>query len=149
MLSLNLPFYGAKIETRDGKRVIWDVIRRKYVALTPEEWVRQHFVHFLIEQKGYPSSLLGNEVKLALNGMVRRCDTVLYDRHLTPRMIIEYKAPHIQISQRVFDQISRYNLVFKADYLVVSNGVKHFCCNMDYVHQSYRFLTDVPAYCDL
>lgn len=146
MLSLNLPPYATKITVKDGKNMIWDVIRRRYVALTPEEWVRQHFVHFLIGHKGYPVSLLANEVALTLNGTSRRCDTVLYDRTLSPRMIIEYKAPHIPITQKVFDQICRYNLVFRVDYLIVSNGLSHYCCRMDYARQSYEFLTDVPEY---
>jgi hypothetical protein len=146
MFSLNLPPYGTKITLRDGKNMIWDVIRRKYVALTPEEWVRQHFVHFLIEHKGYPTSLLANEVALTLNGTSRRCDTVLYDRALSPRMIIEYKAPHVPITQKVFDQICRYNLVFHVDYLVVSNGLSHYCCRMDYANNSYQFLSEVPEY---
>ena len=149
MLSLNLPPYATKIAVRDGKNTIWDIIRRKYVALTPEEWVRQHFAHFLVEHKGYPASLLANEVALTLNGTSRRCDTVLYDRTLSPRMIIEYKAPHIPITQKVFDQISRYNLVFRVDYLIVSNGLSHYCCRMDYARQSYQFLTDVPGYSEL
>ena len=149
MLSLNLPPYATKIAVRDGKNTIWDIIRRKYVALTPEEWVRQHFVHFLVEHKGYPASLLANEVALTLNGTSRRCDTVLYDRTLSPRMIIEYKAPHIPITQKVFDQISRYNLVFRVDYLIVSNGLSHYCCRMDYARQSYQFLKDVPEYREL
>ena len=149
MLSLNLPPYATKVAVRDGKNTIWDIIRRKYVALTPEEWVRQHFVHFLVEHKGYPASLLANEVALTLNGTSRRCDTVLYDRTLSPRMIIEYKAPHIPITQKVFDQICRYNLVFRVDYFIVSNGLSHYCCRMDYAHQSYQFLTDVPEYGEL
>ena len=149
MLSLNLPPYATKVAVRDGKNTIWDIIRRKYVALTPEEWVRQHFVHFLVGHKGYPVSLLANEVALTLNGTSRRCDTVLYDRTLSPRMIIEYKAPHIPITQKVFDQICRYNLVFHVDYLIVSNGLSHYCCRMDYAHQSYQFLQDVPSYGEL
>lgn len=149
MLSLNLPPFAIKIADCDGKKSIWDVLRRKYVVLTPEEWVRQHFVHLLIEHKGYPSSLLANEVALTLNGTSRRCDTVLYDRTLSPRMIIEYKAPHIPITQKVFDQIYRYNLVFRVDYLIVSNGLTHYCCCMDYEHQSCRFLSDIPAYGEL
>lgn len=149
MLSLNLPPYATKICLRDGKKVIWDIVRRKYVALTPEEWVRQHFVNFLTGHKGYPVSLLANEVPLTLNGTSRRCDTVLYDRTLSPRMIVEYKAPHIPITQKVFDQISRYNLVFRVDYLIVSNGLTHYCCRMDYPRQTYRFLQDIPGYEEL
>lgn len=146
MLSLNLPAFDTKIATRDGKNVIFDVIRRRYVALTPEEWVRQHFVHFLIAHKGYPSALMANEVLLNLNGTKKRCDTVLYARDLSARMIVEYKAPHIEITQAVFDQIARYNIVLKVDYLVVSNGMQHYCCCLDYAKQSYTFLQDIPEY---
>lgn len=146
MLSLNLPKYEAKIERKSEKVRIWDALRRRYVTLTPEEWVRQHFIHFLIGYKHYPSALLANEITLQLNGMKRRCDTVLYDRTMTPRMIIEYKAPHIAIDQKVFDQISRYNLVLRVDYLVVSNGLQHYCCRMNYSDQSYSFLREIPEY---
>lgn len=146
MLSLNLPKYEAKFEKRGGKTQIWDVLRRRYVSLTPEEWVRQHFIHYLTIHKGYPAPLLANEVTLLLHGMKRRCDTILYDRTPAPRMILEYKAPHIAISQKVFDQISRYNLVLRVDYLIVSNGIEHYCCKMDYVNQSYSFLEQIPDY---
>lgn len=146
MLSLNLPTYDTKITARNGKNVIFDIIRRRYVALTPEEWVRQHFVHFLIAYKGYPPELMANEVLLNLNGTKKRCDTVLYKKDLSARMIIEYKAPHIEITQNVFNQITRYNIVLKVDYLIVSNGISHYCCKMDYTGQSYVFLKDIPAY---
>lgn len=146
MLSLNLPIYDTKIAARNGKKVIFDIIRRRYVALTPEEWVRQHFVHFLISHKNYPSALMANEVLLNLNGMNKRCDTVLYNKDLSPKMIIEYKAPHIEITQKVFTQISNYNLVLKVDYLIVSNGIDHYCCQMNYENQSYTFLKDIPDY---
>lgn len=149
MLSLNLPTFDAKIGVRDGKKVIFDVIRRRYVALTPEEWVRQHFVHFLIEHKGYPPTLLANEIQVTLNGTKKRCDTVLYRRNLTPQMIVEYKAPDVTITQAVFDQIMRYNMVLRVDYLVVSNGLQHYCCQMDYVRNTCRFLPDVPVYHEL
>lgn len=149
MLSLNLPVFDAKIAVRNGKKVIFDVIRRRYVALTPEEWVRQHFVHFLLTYKGYPQALMANEVQLQLNGTKKRCDTVLYWRDLTARMIIEYKAPEIEITQAVFDQITRYNMVLKVDYLVVSNGMRHYCCRMDYERNSYTFLKDIPDYSSL
>lgn len=146
MLELNLPPFEKKITKKDDKPFILDVIRRQYVALTPEEWVRQHFVHFLIEHKGYPQSLMGNEVQLKLNGMSRRCDTVVYDRSLHPRVIIEYKAPTVNITQKVFDQICRYNMVLQVDYLIVSNGLAHYCCKVDYPTRSYSFLQDIPAY---
>lgn len=149
MLSLNLPVFDAKIAVRNGKKVIFDVIRRRYVVLTPEEWVRQHFVHFLLTYKGYPQALMANEVQLQLNGTKKRCDTVLYWRDLTARMIVEYKAPEIEITQAVFDQITRYNMVLKVDYLVVSNGMRHYCCRMDYERNSYTFLKDIPDYSSL
>ena len=126
MLLLNLPEYSAKIIERDGKNVIFDPIRKKYVALTPEEWVRQNFVHYLINHKEYPLSLMANEVLIKLNGTSKRCDTVLYNRDLSARMIVEYKAPHIEITQEVFNQITRYNMALKVDYLIVSNGLMHY-----------------------
>ena len=146
MLSLNLPVFDAKVVNREGKPVIFDVIRRRYVALTPEEWVRQHFVHFLLNHKGYPQALMANEVQVQLNGTKKRCDTVLYRRDRTARMIVEYKAPDIEITQAVFNQITRYNMVLKVDYLVVSNGLQHYCCRMDYEKNSYTFLPDIPDY---
>ena len=107
MLPLNLPSYPVKIQVQNGKNVIFDPLRRKFVALTPEEWVRQHFVNLLTEIKGYPKGLLANEVQLNLNGTKKRCDTVLFDKNLQARMIVEYKAPHVEITQNVFDQITR------------------------------------------
>ena len=125
---------------------MFDILRRRYVALTPEEWVRQHFVHFLIDHKGYPKGLLANEVELRVGEKRLRCDTLLYDRDLQPRMIIEYKAPDIALTQRVFDQITTYNLLLHVDYLVISNGQQHHCCRMDYEKRSYEFLPDIPDY---
>ena len=149
MYELNLPKYGIKIKNDKGHQSIFDVLRRKYVALTPEEWVRQHFVHFLIEHKGYPKALMANEIQLAIGNKKLRCDSVLYDRTLKPRMIIEYKAPTVSITQKVFDQITIYNMLLHVDYLVVSNGIKHYCCSMDYANQKYLFLEDIPDYQNL
>ena len=149
MYELNLPKYGIKIKNYKGHQSIFDVLRRKYVALTPEEWVRQHFVHFLIEHKGYPKALMANEIQLAIGNKKLRCDSVLYDRTLRPRMIIEYKAPTVNITQKVFDQITIYNMLLHVDYLVVSNGIKHYCCRMDYANQKYLFLEDIPDYQNL
>ena len=146
MYELNLPKYGIKLANENGHQTIFDVLRRKYVALTPEEWVRQHFVHYLIEHKGYPQSLMANEIQLAIGNKKLRCDSVLYDRSLKPRMIIEYKAPTVNITQKVFDQITIYNMLLHVDYLVVSNGIKHYCCRMDYENQKYLFLDDIPNY---
>ena len=149
MYELNLPKYGIKIKNDKGHQSIFDVLRRKYVALTPEEWVRQHFVHFLIEHKGYPKALMANEIQLAIGNKKLRCDSVLYDRTLRPRMIIEYKAATVNITQKVFDQITIYNMLLHVDYLVVSNGIKHYCCRMDYANQKYLFLEDIPDYQNL
>ena len=146
MLELSLPGFDYKVKKQNGTVMIFDIVRKKYVVLTPEEWVRQHFVHFLIAHKGYPNALLANEVMVKLNGTTKRCDTVLYRRDLSARMIVEYKAPHIEITQAVFDQITRYNMVLKVDYLIVSNGMQHYCCRMDYENQSYTFLQDIPDY---
>ena len=150
MQPLNLPPYEANIKRMDGMVKILDVLRQKFVALTPEEWVRQHFVHFLIEQKGYPAALMANEVAVTLNGMSRRCDTVVYQKEgLKPRMIVEYKRPDVEITQKVFEQICRYNMVLEVEYLVVSNGLKHYCCRVDIQKGEYAFLEDIPSYTDL
>ena len=143
---LNLPSFEMRTMQQDGTTKVFDVLRQRYVALTPEEWVRQHFVHYLIADKGYSQTLMGNEVQLSLNGMSRRCDTVVYDRRLRPRMIVEYKRPDVNISQRVFDQICRYNMVMRVDWLIVSNGLEHYCCKIDYEHQTYEFVADIPAF---
>ena len=149
MLPLNLPSYPAKILKRNGKNMIFDPLRQKYVALTPEEWVRQHFVHLLTDFKGYPKGLLANEIQLDLNGTKKRCDTVLFNKDLSARMIVEYKAPNIEITQAVFDQITRYNMVLKVEYLIVSNGMRHYCCKIDYNTMQYTFLPDIPAFTEL
>jgi hypothetical protein len=146
MFRLNLPQYEINITEKDGKRLIFDFLRRKYVALTPEEWVRQHFTHYLVEHKGYPKGLLGNEIELHIGDKKLRCDTLLYNKEAQPRMIIEYKAPTIPIQQKTFDQIAAYNLLLKVDFLVISNGLEHYCCQMDYEQRQYRFLPDVPDY---
>ena len=146
MSALNLPKYDTKIIEEDGKTHIFDILRRTYVTLTPEEWVRQHFVHYLISHKGYPASLMANETSINLNKIKLRCDTIVYDKNLTPKVIIEYKAPNIAINQNVFSQIARYNLVLKVDYLIISNGIKHYCCKMDYTENKYTFLPDIPDY---
>jgi hypothetical protein len=146
MNRLNLPSFEIKLSGTPEKPKIFDILRRKYVTLTPEEWVRQHFVHYLIEHKGYPMALLANEVELKAGDKRLRCDSILYNKVVQPRMIIEYKAPTVVLTQRVFDQISAYNLLLHVDYLVVSNGMQHYCCKMDYDHQKYLFLEDIPDY---
>lgn len=151
MVELNLPAFDYKVKKReDGLSwVIWDRLRDRWVALTPEEWVRQHFVEWLIADKGFPAALMGNEVSLTQNGIARRCDTVVADHTGSPLVIVEYKAPSIQVTQKTFDQIVRYNMVLRARYLIVSNGLTHYCCQIDYDKNSYRFLEHIPNYNDL
>ena len=148
-MEINLPPYEIKLREQNGRRQIFDFLRRRYVSLTPEEWVRQHFVHFLIEQKGYPKGLLANEVEQKIGDKKLRCDTLLYNKELRPRMIIEYKDPEIAITQRVFNQITVYNFLLHVDYLIVSNGRQHYCCRMDYEKGEYTFLQDIPHYTEL
>ena len=125
---------------------VFDPLRGKYVALTPEEYVRQHFTAWMTDSLGYPASLMDNEVSLRLNDTSRRCDTVVFRPDGTPSVIVEYKAPTVAITQDVFDQIARYNMVLRSHYLVVSNGLRHFCCEMDYEKETYRFLPRIPAW---
>jgi hypothetical protein len=149
MKELNLPSYDVKIRGTREKPEIFDFLRRRYVALTPEEWVRQHFTHWLVDHKGYPKGLLGNEVALQCGDKTVRCDSIVYGNDQRPLMICEYKAPSVPISQHVFSQISAYNLLLHVDYLVVSNGLQHYCLRMDYEHQTYQFLTNIPLYTEL
>lgn len=146
MTRLNLPSFPIRLAGTQEKPKVFDILRSKYVALTPEEWVRQHFVNYLIQHKQYPASYLANEVNLKLGGKVLRADTVLYDQQLRPLMIIEYKAPHIAISQKIFNQLFAYNLQLHATYLVVSNGLQHYCCMLTHDHEKYVFLDDIPEY---
>lgn len=149
--ALNLPAAQLSLrECPDGILRVHDPLRGRYVALTPEEWVRQHFTAWMTGVMGYPSSLMGNEVSLRLNGTSRRCDTVLFSRQgLLPLMIVEYKAPHIEITQKVFDQIARYNMVLHARFLCVSNGLRHYICEISPDSSSYRFLRSFPTYAQL
>ena len=146
MQILNLPPCDIRITEKEGKQQVFDILRKCHVTLTPEEWVRQHFVHYLINHKGYPQTLTSNEVAITRNSTKRRCDTVVYDKLLRPRVIIEYKAASVKITKEVFAQIARYNLTLKVDYLIVSNGLQHYCCRMDYTNNSYTFLQEIPEY---
>ena len=146
MQELNLPSYDHRLKKDGEQQRIFDPIRKKYVALTPEEWVRQHFVNFLITNKNVPAGLVVLEKKIILNTMTRRPDILVYDKKGVPVMIVECKAPEVKTSQDTFDQIARYNSVIRAPYLVVTNGLQHYCCQMDHENNSYRFLEDVPDY---
>jgi len=149
MLDLNLPSSEIKIKKNGELLTVFDRLRAKYVALTPEEWVRQNFINYLIEHKSYPLMLMANEMQIRLGKQTKRCDTVVYDNKLTPLVIIEYKAPDVSISQKTFEQIARYNTVLKVPFLIVSNGLVHYCCRVDYEHQSIVYLKEVPEYGEL
>jgi hypothetical protein len=149
MHELELPRYHIAVKTENGKTLILDIIRKKYVVLTPEEWVRQHFIHFLINEKKVPATLIAVEKSLMLNRLGKRTDIVVYNNKLQPLLIIECKAPEIKITQETFDQIARYNMTINAHYLIVTNGLQHFTCIIDHEKQAYTFLPDIPAYDEL
>lgn len=146
---LNLPPASLRLRPCGEDDEVFDPLRGKWVRLTPEEWVRQHFVHFLIENRGVPRSLTANEKGIKLNGTLKRCDTVVFTRDLQPLAIIEYKAPDVPITQKVFEQIVRYNIVLRSRYLIVSNGLCHYCCKVDPLSLKCSLLSDIPAYSEM
>ena len=147
MQKLNLPTCTFSIKSNENKKFIFDIIRKKYFVLTPEEWVRQHFIHFLIHRKKYPISLIAVEKQLRVNQQKKRTDILVFNTLGTPEIIVECKAPSIKITQESFDQIARYNLKLNAKYLVVSNGLTHYFCKMDFKNETYVFLKNIPDYC--
>ena len=149
MLQLNLPEYNFRIKKLDEKLLIFDSQRKRYVSLTPEEWVRQHFIRFLIEEKGYPAAYLAVEKQLSLNGMKKRCDAILYNEHALPILIIELKAPSVSITQTTFDQVAVYNAKLKVDFFMISNGIEHYCCKVDTLNSQYKFFPELPEYSKL
>ncbi|WP_372773576.1 type I restriction enzyme HsdR N-terminal domain-containing protein [Mangrovibacterium sp.] len=146
---LNLPTYSFRTKQVEGKIQIFDQIRKKYLVLTPEEWVRQNFIRYLIDEKGFPASLMVVEAGLKLNQNQFRADLVVYNKSRSPLMIVEFKAPEIKITQKTFDQIARYNLTFEVPYLIVSNGMNHYCCQVDFEKRNYRFLQEIPTFMEL
>lgn len=146
MDALNLPAFGHKISEIGGKAHIFDVLRRKYVRLTPEEWVRQHMIHLLLSHYQYPRALMQCEGGLVLNQTQKRTDLVVFDRAGQPFLVVECKAPHITLNQAVFDQIARYNHVHRAPHLIVTNGLLHYCCCIDHQTADITFLDDFPAF---
>lgn len=146
MIPLNLPSFEYQLKNSENKTFIFDVIRKKYIQLTPEEWVRQHFVHLLINQKAYPKSLISIEKQLTINRLKKRTDIVVFNNLGLPHLIVECKAPSIKITQTVFDQITRYNLNLQAKYLVLTNGLHHFFAEFDASKQGVIFLDDIPKY---
>lgn len=148
MQKLNFPAYKFRLKNNENKVQIFDDIRKKFVALQPEEWVRQHTVQFLIQNKGYPKSLINVEKELTVNDLKKRYDAVIFYPNGNINLIVECKAPNIKISQETFDQIARYNLALKSTFLMVTNGMEHYFCKMDYKKGQYIFLKEIPSYKD-
>ena len=143
---LDLPHKKMQMRIQDGKKEVLDILRKKWVVLTPEEEVRQRFVHYLMDEKKFPAGLLAIEYSLKVNSLSRRADLVAFNSFGHPILMVECKAPSVKITQNVFDQIARYNLSMKVDYLILTNGLEHFCCQMDFKKQQYYFLEEIPDY---
>lgn len=146
MQKLNFPDYAFRFKSSENRVAIFDEIRKKFILLTPEEWVRQHVVRFLLEQKNYPKSHINVEKIIKLNGLTKRYDVVVFQPDGKILLLVECKAPEVAITQNTFDQIARYNLKMNAGYMMVTNGLNHYFCQMDYEQEQYRFLPDIPAY---
>jgi len=148
-MKLNLPPFELKVKKQNNKNYVFDRLRKQFMRLTPEEFVRQHFINFLIEHKHYPEALMANEVVIEVGNLSKRCDTVLYDRLMNPVLVAEYKSPTVEITQETFNQIVLYNTTLQVPWLIVSNGLQHFCCKIDYENGAYRFMPEIPNYQDL
>ena len=146
MQKLNFPTYSFRFKNSENKVSIFDEIRKKFILLTPEEWVRQHVVQFLLQDKKYPKSYINVEKLIKINDLSKRYDGVVFQPNGEIFLLIECKAPEVQISQQTFDQIARYNLVLKAKYLMVTNGLNHYFCQMDFENEKYVFLKELPEY---
>lgn len=149
-MKLNLPDYELKMRrTAEGKTEVFDLFRKKFIKITPEEWVRQNFLHYLVYEKGFPASLIAVEKGLKVNRLQKRFDAVVYNNQRIPIVLIEFKSTDVKLSQKVFDQVAMYNLQMQVKYLIISNGLTHYCCKMDYESSSYQFLEEIPAYTEL
>lgn len=146
MQKLNFPSYSFRFKNNQNKIAVFDELRKKFVILTPEEWVRQHCVKFLHKEKNYPLSHINVEKQLKISGLTKRYDIVVFEPTGNIQIIVECKAPAIKISQDTFDQIARYNLSLRANFLMVTNGMEHFFCKMDYENENYVFLKELPDY---
>ena len=146
MQELNFPKFSFRFKNSENKISIFDNIRKKFVILQPEEWVRQHCVQYLIINKGYPQSLINVEKELIVNSLRKRYDIVVYNSNGSIHLIVECKAPKIVINQDAFDQIARYNLELNATYLMVTNGLNHYYCQMDFENERYNFLKEIPEF---
>lgn len=146
MEKLNFPSYQFRVKNTENKMAVFDIVRKKFVVLTPEEWVRQHVVCFLREQKNYPLQLINVEKQLKVNNLNKRYDIVGFYPDGKINIVVECKAPSVKITQITFDQIARYNLSLKADFLMVTNGLEHYFCQLDYENKKYHFLSDIPEF---
>lgn len=146
MQPLCFPPYEFRFKSRENTQYIFDVIRKKFVVAQPEEWVRQHLVHYLLKDKGYPKSLVNVEKLIRLHGIAKRYDLVVFNSEGAIQLLAECKAPNVPITQETFDQIARYNMALKATYLVVTNGLEIYCCQMDHQQEKYRFLPQIPDF---
>ncbi len=144
LTELNLPPFEVKLSQSGDKTFIYDVIRKKNVVLTPEEWVRQNFVNFLINHHGYSKNYIKIEKQIKVNDRIKRFDALVYDRDARPIILIECKAPEVNISQSTFAQIATYNMTLRVPYLIVTNGLSHFICKIDLDSQSYEYLKEIP-----
>ena len=147
MQKLNLPKYAFRTKTEGGKQYIFDSIRKKFIVLTPEEWVRQNFIQYLKKAKKYPENLMAVEKQIMVNGKQRRFDLLIYLRNGQPHLIAEFKAPNVKITQDAFDQVVRYNMALRVERVIVSNGLQHFACEIDYVKNSFSYLPEIPEFC--
>ncbi|AMA48830.1 MULTISPECIES: type I restriction enzyme HsdR N-terminal domain-containing protein [Flavobacterium] len=146
MIKLNFPSYQFRFKNNENKVSIFDEIRKKFIMLTPEEWVRQNVIRFLLEEKKYPKSCINVEKLIKINDLIKRYDIVVFQPNGSIFLLIECKAPEVKISQQTFDQIARYNLVLNAQYLMVTNGLNHYFCKMDFENEKYIFLHNLPEY---
>ncbi|MGV7107188.1 type I restriction enzyme HsdR N-terminal domain-containing protein [Flavobacterium sp. U410] len=146
MQKLNFPTYSFRFKNNENKTYIFDVIRKKFLVLTPEEWVRQHVLQFFLQHKNYPLSFINVEKLVKVNGTQKRYDIVVYRNDGSIFLLVECKAPEVAITQHTFDQIARYNLTLNASYLMVTNGLNHYFCQMDFQEEKYHFLTDLPTF---
>jgi hypothetical protein len=146
MQQLNFPLFEFKVRNQNNRQEIFDPARHKYVTLTPEEWVRQHVISFLLINKGYPISIIGVEKQLLLNKKTKRFDLVVYKRNANPLLLVECKAPGVEITEKTFDQAARYNMLLKADYFLITNGLEHYSCRIDYENKQYIFIEEIPDY---
>src|ERR1700712_1450021 len=146
LLPLNLPPYPFKITDKNGQLTLFDEIRKRNIIITPEEWVRQHFVQYLIHQKKYPKTLIKLEGGHKLHGMPKRSDIVVFNPNGEKILLVECKAPSVPIGQKTFDQVARYNMVHKVNLLAVTNGLQHYYCRIDFEGRNYKFIEELPDY---